>query len=73
MRSKKPSCHDNQYTTSPHQKTANENRWGAHAVLLWLHTGWESVFLHQGLSGQCARGAQSSKPTSGGEQLLVML
>ena len=53
------SCHDNQYTTSPHQKTANENRWGAHAVLMWLHTGWGSVFLHQGLSGQCARGAQS--------------
>ena len=73
MRSKKPSCHDNQYTTSPHQKTANENRWGAHAVLLWLHTGWGTVFLHQGLSGQCARGAQSGKPTSGGEQLLVML
>ena len=33
-RSKNPSCHDNQYSTSPHQKTANENRWGAHAVFL---------------------------------------
>ena len=48
---KKPSCHDNQYFTSPHQKTANENRWGAHAVLLWLHAGWGVVFSHQGLSG----------------------
>ena len=60
IRAQKPSCHDSQYTTSPHQKTANENRWGAHAVLMWLHTGWGSVFLHQGLSGQCARGAQSN-------------
>ena len=59
IRAKKPSCHDNQYFTSPHQKTANENRWGAHAVLLWLHAGWGAVFSHQGLSGQCARGAQS--------------
>ena len=25
---KKPSCHDNQFSTSPHQKTANESRWG---------------------------------------------
>ena len=49
-------------TSNPHRhtkKTANQNRWGAHAVLLWLHAGWGAVFLHQGLSGQCARGAQS--------------
>ncbi|MDY3709664.1 MAG: hypothetical protein SO062_04635, partial [Sodaliphilus sp.] len=43
IRLKKPSCHDNQYTTSPHQKTANQNRWGAHAVLLWLYAGWGAV------------------------------
>ncbi len=42
------------------KKTANENRWGAHAVLLRLYAGWGAVFSHQGLSGQCARGAQSS-------------
>ena len=53
------SCHDNQYFTSPHQKTANENRWGAHAVLLRLYAGWGAVFSHQGLTGQCARGAES--------------
>ena len=49
-------------TSTPHRytkKTANESRWGAHAVLLWLYAGWGTVFLHQGLSGQCARGAQS--------------
>ena len=28
IRAKKPSCHDNQYSTSPHKKTANESRWG---------------------------------------------
>ena len=46
MRSKNPSCHDNQYSASLHKKTANENRWGAHAVLLWPHAGWGAVFLH---------------------------
>ena len=40
IRLKKPSCHDNQYSTLPYQKTANGSRWGAHAVLLWLHAGW---------------------------------
>ena len=36
-------------TSNPHRhtkKTANKNRWGAHAVLLWLHAGWGVVFLH---------------------------
>ena len=51
MRSKKPSCHDNQYTTSPHQKTANKNRWGAHAVLLRLHAGWGTVFFIKDYQG----------------------
>ena len=45
------SCYDNQYTTSPHQKTANQNRWGAHAVLLWLHTGWGTVFFIKDYQG----------------------
>ena len=44
-RSKNPSCHDNQYSTSPHQKTANENRWGAHAVLLCLYAGWQDTIF----------------------------
>ena len=49
-------------TSNPHRhiKKRPENRWGAHAVLLWPHTGWGAVFSHQGLSGQCARGAQSN-------------
>lgn len=29
---KNPSCHDNQFSTLAYQKTANKNRWGAHAV-----------------------------------------
>ena len=45
------SCHDNQYSTSPHQKTANENRWGAHAVLLRLHAGWGTVFFIKDYQG----------------------
>ena len=32
-------------------------------MLLWLYAGWGAVFLHQGLSGQCARGAhQANRP-----------
>ena len=48
-RSKKPSCHDNQYSTLPYQKTANGSRWGAHAVLLWLHAGWGLYFYTFGM------------------------
>ena len=51
MRSKKPSCHDNQYSTLPYQKTANGSRWGAHAVLLWLHAGWGLCFYIKDYQG----------------------
>ena len=51
IRLKKPSCHDNQYSTSPHQKKANKNRWGAHAVLLWLHAGWGLCFYIKDYQG----------------------
>ena len=34
--------------SNPHRhtkKTANQNRWGAHAVLLWLYAGWQDTIF----------------------------